>query len=735
MIEKSHFVLDPTEVYPAPEGWHVIDSEAQWLRDARWQGGRFWIKGKFLCEWTRQWLKVWEMEAAIDEIKISPRARLCQLLSIPTIPTALTETETLDLVTKLSSFPDHERAARFLAQETECESVWLDSPSLSHLAEWLMVEVPERYQFVEQVWQDRMSDESEDHLKSFYQVKDKRSLLRKWIGLENAASIGLGNFPTEIPAFLAKEFDDFWELRIIKSEGRVFDTLRQNEQHGMKRIVKVARKIFIENSRWISQERLNVLSGYLDESMWRELAGKIQPQEPEPLPPNATVAEALEWATAKYLPYRAWEVRYGQSRDRSIQLAGSFEEWIINQYPLLKTDSVDVSPLNYSVNSLVKNLSVDAPVLWVVVDGLGWLDHKKLLTILLEKTSLKLTQALIPKISILPTKTEYAKWSLYAELLPASEHWKADAGAGFNFVSWAKRYTDWQFNNLLDDIASERVKVCCWDSTKLDDLYHAGHKWDYMQTTGTPSVLREIAGQIEYLVDRHPKSSELKVVICTDHGQTLGGPQRGGVVTTEVNGRMGQGAISDDRFLNLSSGKFGIPHDIFVARGDAFYTTAKNGRGIAEATHGGLLPEEVVIGVSVLQKGVTRLPVIVTCVGEGMAGKPGTLKVKIRNPNPVPLHEVTIYLDQVNELRAGKSVNRVVKANSDEEIDLPVGQAPTPELKVDDQKPSNAIGLSGRITFRFSGVEPGEAEISDADSVFKVNQIFQSGGIDIDEFL
>jgi hypothetical protein len=147
------------------------------------------------------------------------------------------------------------------------------------------------------------------------------------------------------------------------------------------------------------------------------------------------------------------------------------------------------------------------------------------------------------------------------------------------------------------------------------------------------------------------------------------------------------------------------------------------------------LPEEVIIGVSVLQKAVMRLPVIVTCVGEGTTGKPGTLKLQIRNPNPVPLQEATIYIDQIDELRDGKRLNTVVKANSDEEIDLPIGQTPTPDLNAEGQEPANAIRLKGRVVFRFSNVEPGEAIISESNSVFNVNQIFQSGGIDIDEFL
>lgn len=735
MSNSSHFILDPTEIHPAPEGWQIIESEAQWLRDAQRQGGRFWVRGRFLCDWTRQWLKGWEMETAIDGVKAPPREELCRTLALENVPATLSEREALDLATKLAALPADRQAARFLAQETGHEAVWLGSPSRSHLAEWLQVEVAEPYKFIEQVWQRRLADESEGRLKGCYLTEDKSALLRQWLGLEPAASIGLGSFPLAIPALLAKEFDDLWTRRIIESEGRVLDALRPHEQAGMERISETAHKVFLANPRWLSRERLNVLSGHLNESAWQDLMGRIPPPLPRSLAVSATVAEALQWAIEQYLPYRAWEVRYGRNRELSLQLAGSFEEWVCERYPPLKTDAADGSPLNYSVNALVRSLSSGAPVLWVVVDGLGWLDHLRLLAIFSDKTSLRLVQPLTPKISILPTKTEYAKWSLYAELLPASEHWKADAGDGFKFVGWAGRYTDGQFNRLVNEIAEGQRRVYCWDSTTLDELYHAGHNWDYLQATGIPNALGKIAAQIEYLVNRHPQTAEMKVVICTDHGQMLGSPQHGEAVAAEVSGRMGKGEIDDDRFLNLPRGRFGLPHDIFVARGDACYSNTESGRGLAAATHGGLLPEEVIAGVSVLQKNVTRLPVIVTCAGEGTAGRPGTLKLWIRNANPVPLHDVTIYLDQIAELRAGKSVSDAVPANGDRTIALTIGQTPAPEINADADAPGSRVALSGRIIFKFSGVESGEAEISGAESVFTVSQIFQSGGMEIDEFL
>jgi hypothetical protein len=44
-------------------------------------------------------------------------------------------------------------------------------------------------------------------------------------------------------------------------------------------------------------------------------------------------------------------------------------------------------------------------------------------------------------------------------------------------------------------------------------------------------------------------------------------------------------------------------------------------------SHGGLFPEEVVVGFSVLRKSIQRSPVIISCHGEGEAGKAGEIEI------------------------------------------------------------------------------------------------------------
>ena len=101
--------------------------------------------------------------------------------------------------------------------------------------------------------------------------------------------------------------------------------------------------------------------------------------QPEPLDLEASSKDAMQWVTDHYLPFRRWDaaINAAASRPRdSDRLADSFVTWILKHYPELRFAN---SVLNYSVASLVQDLCQTSPVLWVVVDGLGWLDHQELL--------------------------------------------------------------------------------------------------------------------------------------------------------------------------------------------------------------------------------------------------------------------------------------------------------------------------------------------------------------------
>ena len=93
------------------------------------------------------------------------------------------------------------------------------------------------------------------------------------------------------------------------------------------------------------------------------------------------------------------------------------------------------------------------------------------------------------------------------------------------------------------------------------------------------------------------------------------------------------GKTDDSRFVVLERSRYGLPHDISIVRSSASlgsfsYTNKKKIIG----SHGGLFPEEVVVGVSVLRKSIQRLPVIIFCSGEGEPRQSAELEITIDNP-------------------------------------------------------------------------------------------------------
>jgi hypothetical protein len=244
--------------------------------------------------------------------------------------------------------------------------------------------------------------------------------------------------------------------------------------------------------------------------------------------------------------------------------------------------------------------------------------------------------------------------------------------------------------------------------------------------------LRAIAEEIQSFIHEFPNPDQLQVVIATDHGQMLG---KSAQLThcppeLEVKGRVAIGKTDDSRFVVLERDRYGLPHDLSIVRGSASfgaysYTTDKAIIG----SHGGLFPEEVVVGVSVLRKSVKRNLVLISCKGEGEARKPGTLEIEIDNPNAVELIDLCLRVKDLPTLKGGLPLSQSVPANQKISFSLQLPEYPErPPSQEGDRLP-----LSGELTFRFANAELGNASL-DVASAIKVHQIFSSG-LDIDEFL
>ena len=383
---------------------------------------------------------------------------------------------------------------------------------------------------------------------------------------------------------------------------------------------------------------------------------------------------------------------------------------------------------------MVLTLLRKGPVLWVVIDGMGWLEQCQLVELISAETNLRIAEEVVPKISVLPTKTEYAKWAMFAQLLPSHNSWVKDVAKGFAQIGIGHRYTDSANKReaLLRDLRRGQETLYCWDTTELDSLYHDEVDWPQLVGVGIPQTLRKIAHQIQFFVDAHPRPKELQVVLSSDHGQMVGALTQLKDCPSgfDYAGRLCEGRVPDPRFVTLDADRYGLPHDISVVKGSGCIRSFQASQsGLLVGTHGGLFPEEVVVGTSVLRYALQRRPIIVKCTGIGKPLQTGEITVRIVNSNDVSLTGICLYIEEMTSLRAGQLLDIEVPASS--EITWHCSVPHWPEVPVSQEL--NEVALSGRITFRFAHAEEGWAELS-SDSRAQVDQVFRSG-MDINEFL
>ena len=737
----SKIILDPTKLYQPLTNYIVINTEVEFLQYFTLENDGYWIKGERLCEWAKEYLRVWNKSSFIIEEKQDPRSKLEAILQPFSIPDNWDNQYILEIVTQLDNYNSQNSIEFLLADVTNLsQDFWLTNElSIQHLAQWLSITIPEKYEIFADFWLYHLINKTQADLVNYYKIENKEQLLKSWLGLNNDFDIinRLGQYPLTIPDFYLEEIKNFWRQKIYQTEAKILDQLILHQQAGKEIIASVAYSILLDNPSWITEEIITKISIYLRNQQTLELQEKLPPQQPLPLSTDATPQEALQWATEFYLPFRKWETTINitpKQEQISEQLADSFVNWIVKYYPELKLDNVEKSWLNYNVTAQVEKLAKNNPILWVVIDGLGWLDHQELIFKLTQENILSIKQDIKPKFSILPTKTEYAKWSLFTQLLPSHNSWKNNAGDGFSLINNGCRYTDKNKAKLIEDLQEKKYQIYCWDTTKLDQLYHHETDWKTLYELEREKILDGISKDILHFLAQYPEPENLQIIIASDHGQIIGEVNKINNYPNnlEAQGRMAIGITEDHRFVVLSAQRFGLPHDISIVRNQdslGSFNYTKNQKIIG--THGGLFPEEVVVGFSILSKNISRLPVLIICKGEGKAKEKGELEIIIDNPNTVRLTNLCLYINEIQELKTGKILNIDVRSNK--KINHILEIKTIPELPPD--KTENYLSLSGKITFSFANTEVAEAKL-DSQSLLTIEQIFTSGiKGGLDEFL
>lgn len=169
--------------------------------------------------------------------------------------------------------------------------------------------------------------------------------------------------------------------------------------------------------------------------------------------------------------------------------------------------------------------------------------------------------------------------------------------------------------------------------------------------------------------------------------------------------------------------RFDLPHDISVVRGSKSFSSFSyaDDKSII-GCHGGLYPDEVVVGFSVLKSAVKRFPVLVKCFGSGKPGESHLLKVEINNPNALPIENCKLYVEQLASLKEGHDLEVSIGQKTCQTIDVEVSK--WPELPPAHE--GKTISLKGRLEFYYKDAEFSFSDL-DRESTIEVNQIFSSG--------
>ncbi len=731
VAQSYEVVLDPTKSYHPTDNFRVISSELEWLKYFFREDKPYWIGGSSLCSLTREWLSLHGKERSIVLEKLEPRLLLQQILGETPIP----DTWTNEYIITLSDlFPNHSSqisVAELLAKITD-QDIWIAPPSVQNLAQWLLLELSPELVPLAKLWSQQQSQLVEESpvLAHGYRCEERQHFLRQWLGLAQPIQNliqDLGDFPIPLPDELNNEFIHHWQQQILQSDGKVLDQISP-ELPCPENLASIVYKVLVKKTEWITRDRLAKIP--YTASQRSKLLALMPPKLPQELSLDTSVSEAMTWATTQYLPYRIWEVNSQLSRTnhQSDRLGEKFATWLYAQYPDLKTLPVGDSPLNYNSTHIVTQLARKHPVLWVVVDGLGWLDHQELLQYLTENGELHMETEPSPRISLLPTKTEYAKWSLYSQLPCDNSDWSSEMAQAFPKIGMGTYYTSGNRHLLRQDLQNAEHTLYCWDALELDHLYHEAKDWQTLYQSDRPATLRKLSDQILDCFKQYPQSEKLKVVIASDHGQLIGEvpflPSPPSDV--EAQGRIAIGSTSDSRCFVLDAKRFGLPHDVSVPKG-AFCFTKLQGKGIG--LHGGLFPEEAIVGVSVLASKVDRKPIGISLSGKGKSKQIEKLELTVDNRlNTVAIHEIILIIHQLPELHKGKLISQRLDANQKDcyIIDVLFPELPTDRMKMDYQ-------LTGELRFRFADLE---SDRSRFDATIEVEQMFSSGFVGgIDEFL
>lgn len=643
---NNEVLLDRRGDLPAPPGYESIETEVAFLRHATDERPLL-IRGERLCIWAEAFFglrgRPFRHQESLSVIlqRVFPAlsreqaARLARKMDLAAA--------SLDQVTTVSVL-NHCYPADY--------SLWQGAPSREHAARWLLWHDAHRPDDAEALildqhaaWlQQRANRAPEAELYQALSPDQARSLLWSWLGVNNKTNLDLDEFPVPVPDYLLNDLHSEWMQRIIESHGAFFGrmlafplsvALRQD-------LAKLTAKFFQQYPSHLTKNALRQLQPYLDMKVLDALEKDLPPTEPLPLPDDE--AAVLDWFESEYLPFRRWQVRFGdeQIRANAVLHAQTFARWYLDRYP-----SWLLSPgwLSFQHTASLLESSKETVNFCVVLDGLPAWDAEDMAREISAKIErLQLLQKAYC-FAPLPTVTEFAKDALFKGVPPRLAPQFSPLGTVLS-------------DHVLPVAELEGIppgSVVFWRVSQPDNAYHftANAKRERRVRAEILAILQALQEVVETLADHVP----LRIIVTTDHGRLLNAESPRQLRTPtglQAHGRVAWGRIDqpfDESGFLLDNGagwiavhgqRFEMLYDMLIAWGEESFRNAQAGN---EAyPHGGLFPEEAIIPWFVFERDVQPPNLDIEVNGRGEAENSGTVRVKITNRSSIALEYFALDL-------------------------------------------------------------------------------------------
>ncbi|MEO0073392.1 MAG: hypothetical protein ABIK43_01855 [candidate division WOR-3 bacterium] len=449
-----------------------------------------------------------------------------------------------------------------------------------------------------------------------------------------------------------------WRQQIAQHGNEAFQILLRRALPGtlIQVVAEEALSYYRQYPQALNEHVVHSLKEVLDPVQVRELEKLCPPTHVTDLP--GSLEEIVEWFRHSYLPYRLWEVEHGDefARERIHKVAWDFAIWYLRYYPgaLARGDNALAI---YRVQRLYSDLEPGEVFLWMLLDGLHYVDASRLVNTLRKEPRITILSDKIV-LSTLPTVTEFCKEALLRGAPPVD----TKSPPVFRDVT--------EIANNRDPAEYMRKArpgdVFLWRLIEPDATYHRDGDRSVI-LSWVRDRIDALAQQLVRSMLAVPDELRLRVLITTDHGRLLGSSNRCHAVPQggQAHGRAAWGEIEprdfplegfvidqENRQAFLSKIRFQLPEHCVVALDSDAFLTQDGKAGREEFAHGGFFPEEVLLPWVEVARDVAAPHVQCVLRGRNQAEQRGTARLEIVNAGHVPLRmselRMTVRADTVS---------------------------------------------------------------------------------------